>query len=77
LPAEVLYYWWNSKKKQPLHKEKAVGPGLLTLALLADNNKTINICQMDPSDTYMKRVIGYVDGFTLYFGLKSKGWGRD
>jgi len=33
-PSEVLYYWWNSKKKQPLHKEKAVGPGLLTLALL-------------------------------------------
>ncbi|MCD6599024.1 MAG: NYN domain-containing protein [Dehalococcoidia bacterium] len=24
----------------------------------------------------MERVIGYVDGFNLYFGLKSKGWGR-
>jgi len=31
---------------------------------------------MDPSDTYTERVIGYVDGFNLYFGLKSKGWGR-
>lgn len=24
----------------------------------------------------MRRVIGYVDGFNLYFGLKSKGWKR-
>ena len=24
----------------------------------------------------MKRVIAYVDGFNLYFGLKSKGWQR-
>jgi uncharacterized LabA/DUF88 family protein len=24
----------------------------------------------------MERVIGYVDGFNLYFGLKSKGWRR-
>jgi uncharacterized LabA/DUF88 family protein len=24
----------------------------------------------------MERVIGYVDGFNLYFGLKSKGWQR-
>ena len=24
----------------------------------------------------MERVIAYVDGFDLYFGLKSKGWRR-
>lgn len=24
----------------------------------------------------MERVIGYIDGFNLYFGLKSKGWRR-
>jgi hypothetical protein len=24
----------------------------------------------------MERVIAYVDGFNLYFGLKSKGWQR-
>lgn len=24
----------------------------------------------------MRRVIGYIDGFNLYFGLKSKGWKR-
>jgi len=27
-------------------------------------------------DTYTERVIAYVDGFNLYFGLKSKGWHR-
>ena len=25
---------------------------------------------------HVKRVIAYVDGFNLYFGLKSKGWRR-
>ena len=24
----------------------------------------------------MQRVIGYIDGFNLYFGLKSRGWKR-
>jgi len=31
------------------------------------------ICQQ-VSDTEMTRVISYIDGFNLYFGLKSKGW---
>jgi len=26
--------------------------------------------------SYMERVIAYVDGFNLYFGLRSKGWNR-
>jgi uncharacterized LabA/DUF88 family protein len=25
---------------------------------------------------YLKRVIAYIDGFNLYFGLMTKGWGR-
>ena len=31
---------------------------------------------MNSADTYTERVIAYVDGFNLYFGLKSKGWHR-
>jgi len=31
---------------------------------------------MNSSGTYMERVIAYVDGFNLYFGLKSRGWSR-
>lgn len=31
---------------------------------------------MTSVDPHMERVIAYVDGFNLYFGLKSKGWRR-
>src|SRR5882724_4375272 len=31
---------------------------------------------MSPNPIAMTRVISYIDGFNLYFGLKSRGWER-
>lgn len=50
-----------------------VKPKILSLALLIVN---ANIMQVDSISKFMQRIITYIDGFNLYFGLKEKGWKR-
>jgi uncharacterized LabA/DUF88 family protein len=46
---------------------------MLSLAVLAPSYHIWWLCQEGKK---MERVVAYVDGFNLYFGLRSKGWKR-
>lgn len=47
---------------------------MLSLALF--NGLIITFFYLKVNRKIMERIIIYIDGFNLYFGLKSKGWQR-
>ena len=71
---------WRDKKR-PRLAARDVGQAMLSLGVLtaiigSKLSFVKDFAQMDAPGTEKKRVIAYIDGFNLYFGLKDKGWQR-
>jgi uncharacterized LabA/DUF88 family protein len=58
------------KKRQPREVPRAVGPGLLALAGLTAN---IPVTGGGCKEIRLVRVVVFVDGFNLHYGIKSRG----
>jgi len=61
-------------KKRPAKAGRQAGDAISSGASITENLVTPVAQEDNPEKS--ARVIAYIDGFNLYFGLKSKGWKR-
>lgn len=68
---------WRGTRKTPPRGRRWAGDAISGGVYGADLTRNRYLCQGElglSGATPMSRVVAYVDGFNLYFGLRSKGW---
>src|SRR5262245_40488402 len=72
------YMFSASEKETPPRGRRLAGDTLAGVVSGDDSPEATSLCQGGRHTTRhgarMSRVVVYVDGFNLYFGLRSKGW---
>ena len=73
-----LHVFSTSKKETPPRGRRRAGDTLAGVVSSDDSPQSPLPCQGEKPDVrrgaQMSRVIVYIDGFNLYFALRSKGW---
>lgn len=73
-PDSTQHSW--AKKKRPGFPERRAGDPIASVAVPEHSLPGPLESSAILPGARMERVIAYIDGFNLYFGLKSKGWRR-